>query len=181
MMMNKEKAERLLLEMTKSESLLRHAKSVALVMEAYAKRYNESTEEWYVTGLLHDADYDQWPEEHPNKIVQLLNEEGEHKIAHAISAHYSKWEVPYETLLDKALIACDEITGFIIACCQVRPDGVESLEVKSVKKKFKTKTFAATAERSEVEFGRQLLEVELDQHIAFIIEVLKSNRDTLKI
>jgi predicted hydrolase (HD superfamily) len=180
-MMNKEKAEILLKEMTKSESLLRHALSVALVLEAYAKVYGESTEEWFVTGLLHDADYDQWPDEHPNKIVKLLEAEGENKIAHAISAHYSKWGVSYENKLDKALIACDELTGFIIACCQVRHDGIESLEVKSVKKKFKTKTFAATVERSEVEFGVQLLEVELDQHIAFIIDVLRANKGVLKL
>lgn len=179
--MNREKAEKLLAEMTKSESLLRHAKSVALVMEAYAAQYDQPKEEWYVAGLLHDADYDQWPEEHPHKIVKLLQQEGEHGIAHAISAHYSKWGVPYETLLDKALIACDEITGFIIACCQIRPDGIDSLEVKSVKKKLKTRTFAASVERSEVDFGVQLLGIELDQHIAFIIEVLKANKSILKI
>jgi predicted hydrolase (HD superfamily) len=88
---------------------------------------------------------------------------------------------PYETKLDKALIACYELTGFIIACCQVRPDGIESLEEKSVKKKIKTKTLSASVDRSEREFGLPLLEVHLDQNIAFIIETLRSHRDILKI
>ena len=102
-------------------------------------------------------------------------------IAHAISAHYTKWNVPYDTLMDKALLACDELTGFIIACCQVRPDGISSLEVKSVVKKLKDKGFAAKVERDEVYKGAELLGVDLNDHIGFIISVLKNHREELLI
>ena len=106
---------------------------------------------------------------------------GEKEIAHAVSAHYTKWNVPYNSLLDKALLACDELTGFIIACCQVRPDGINSLESKSVIKKLKDKSFAAKVERDEVYKGAELLGVELNDHILFIITVLKNNKSELGI
>lgn len=179
--MTREEARALLFEMTKGDSLRRHARTVELVMEAYATKLGEDANEWAIAGLLHDADYEAWPTEHPNRIVSLLNEKGLEKIAHAISAHYTHWGVPYDTLLDKGLIACDEITGFIVACCQVRPDGIESLEVKSVMKKLKQKSFAATVDRDEVNKGMELFGVTPEEHIAFIIEVLKQNRDELKV
>lgn len=106
---------------------------------------------------------------------------GEEKIAHAISAHYTKWNVPYENKLDKALLACDELTGFIIACCQVRPDGIVGLTPKSVKKKLKQKSFAAKVERDEIQAGVDLLAVDLTEHIQFIINVLNNNKEELKI
>ena len=90
--------------------------------------------------------------------------------------HLSKWNVPYENLLDKALVACDELTGFIVACCQVRPDGITNLETKSVVKKLKDKGFAAKVDRDEVYNGAELLGIDLTEHISFIIEVLKKNR-----
>ncbi|HMP99193.1 MAG TPA: HD domain-containing protein [Cyclobacteriaceae bacterium] len=167
--------------MTKSESLMRHMRSVQMVMEAYAEKYGQDKRKWSIAGLLHDADYEAFPAQHPNIIVQKLRELGEEEIAHAISAHYTKWNVAYETLLDKALLACDEITGFIIACCKVRPDGVSSLEPKSVIKKLKDKSFAAKVERDEVYKGLELLGVDMKDHIAFIIEVLKANKEELKI
>jgi len=179
--MTRDEARKVLKDMTKGESLLRHARTVELVMEAYAKKLNENLEEWAIAGMLHDADYEAYPEEHPNRIVAILNEKGEHKIAHAISAHYTKWNVSYDTLLDKALLACDEITGFIVACCQVRPEGVSTLSVKSVKKKLKQKSFAASVERDEIEKGIELLEVNLDDHISFIIDILRENKDELSI
>ena len=179
--MNKTEANEILRSMTKGDSLLRHARSVELVMEAYGAHFNEDPEEWAVTGMLHDADYEAYPEEHPNRIVALLREKGEEKIAHAISAHYTKWGVEYETLLDKALLASDELTGFIIACCQVRPGGIEGLTAKSVKKKLKQKSFAAKVERDEIQAGVDLLGVELNEHIEFIIKVLEANREELRI
>ncbi len=129
-------------------------RSIELVMGAYAEKFGEDKETWAISGLLHDADYEAYPEKHPQIIVDKLKALGEDKIAHAISAHYTKWNVPYENLLDKALLACDELTGFIIACCQVRPDGISSLETKSVIKKLKDKSFAAKVERDEVYKGR---------------------------
>lgn len=156
-------------------------RSIELVMQAYAKKFEENEEEWAIAGLLHDADYEAFPEEHPKIIVAKLREQGAEKIAHAISAHYTKWNVPYTNLLDKALLACDELTGFIIACCQVRPEGVSTLEPKSVIKKLKDKGFAAKVERDEVYKGAELLGVDLKEHIAFIINVLRENKAELGI
>ncbi len=167
--------------MTEGESLLRHARTVELVMEAYAEKFGEDPEEWAITGMLHDADYEKYPEEHPNRIVALLKEKGEEKIAHAISAHYTKWNVSYDTTLDKALLACDELTGFVVACCQVRPEGVETLTAKSVKKKLKQASFAAKVERDEIAAGVEMLGVDMTEHITFIIEVLKRNKVELGI
>jgi predicted hydrolase (HD superfamily) len=156
-------------------------RTLELVMEAYAEKFGEDKEEWAVTGLLHDADYEAYPEKHPAVIVEMLRTTGEEKIAHAISAHYTRWNVPYTNHLDKALLACDELTGFIVACCQVRPDGIAGLEPKSVIKKLKDKGFAAKVERDEVYKGAELLGVDLTEHIAFIIEVLKKNKEELGI
>lgn len=179
--MRRQEAREILESMTKGDSLLRHARSVELVMEAYGKHFGEDAEEWAITGMLHDADYEAYPEEHPNRIVGMLREKGEEKIAHAISAHYTKWGVSYDTLLDKALLASDELTGFIIACCQVRPGGIEGLTPKSVKKKLKQKSFAAKVEREEIQAGVDLLEVDMTEHIQFIIDVLEANREELRI
>lgn len=179
--MNRKEARTILENWTKTESLLRHARSVELVMEAYGEHFDEDAEQWAITGMLHDADYEAFPEEHPHKIVALLREKGEDTMAHAIAAHYTKWGVSYETLLDKALLACDELTGFIIACCQVRPQGIDGLTPKSVKKKLKQKSFAAKVERDEIETGVKLLGVELDDHIQFIINVLEKNKVELGI
>jgi predicted hydrolase (HD superfamily) len=174
-------ARQLLTELTKSASLLRHMRTLELVMEAYAEKFGENKEEWAVTGLLHDADYEAFPEQHPNVIVKKLNDMGEPKIAHAISAHYTKWNVEYTNQLDKALLACDELTGFIVACAQIRPDGVATLEPKSVIKRLKDKGFAAKVERDEVYKGAEMLGVDLNEHISFIIDVLRRNRTELGI
>lgn len=179
--MTRPEAREILAALTKSQSLLRHMRTVELVMEAYALKLGENPEEWAVAGLLHDADYEAYPEQHPNIIVKKLNDMGETKIAHAISAHYTKWNVPYETTLDKALLATDELTGFIVACCQVRPDGITSLESKSVIKKLKDKGFAAKVDREEVYKGAELFGVELKDHIEFIIDVLRKNKEELGI
>lgn len=180
-MISHDEAGQILEGLTKNPGLLRHMRSVELVMSAYAKKFGENAEEWSVAGLLHDADYEAHPDQHPSVIVKTLREMGEEKIAHAISAHYTKWNVPYTNLLDKTLLACDELTGFIIACCQVRPDGISSLEPKSVIKKLKDKSFAAKVERDEVYKGAELLGVELTEHIAFIIGVLRENKEELGI
>jgi len=180
-MITREEARTLLTSLTRSQSLLRHMRTIELVMEAYAEKFGEDKDQWAIAGLLHDADYESYPEKHPQIIVAKLQSLGEEKIAHAISAHYTKWKVPYESLLDKALLACDELTGFIVACCQVRPDGITSLETKSVIKKLKDKGFAAKVERDEVYKGVELFGVDLNEHIAFIIGVLKANRAELAI
>ena len=165
-----------LCEWTKTDALRKHARSVEIVMRAAAVRYGGGAgdeERFGIAGMLHDADYEAWPEEHPARIVAWLREQGEPEIAHAVSAHYTKWNVPYETQLDKALLACDELTGFVGACCHVRPDGILSLEAKSVLKKLKDKSFAAKVERSEVTAGAELLQVDLAAHVAFVIDALR--------
>jgi predicted hydrolase (HD superfamily) len=123
--------------------------------------------------MLHDADYDRWPEEHPRRIVAWLGERGEPELAHAVSAHYTGWGVAHESQLDKALLACDELTGFVGACALVRPDGIATLEARSVLKKLKDKGFAAKVERFEVTRGAELLGVELGAHAQFVIEALR--------
>jgi len=180
-MITREEARTLLSSMTKSASLLRHMRTVELVMEGYARKLGEPADAWAVAGLLHDADYEAYPDQHPNVIVTKLREMGEEQIAHAISAHYTKWGVSYDTLLDKALLACDELTGFIVACAQVRPEGIATLEPKSVVKKLKDKGFAAKVDREEVYKGAELFGVELTDHITFIISILKENRQELDV
>lgn len=180
-MVTRTEARELLASLTQNQSLLRHMRTLEMVMEAYAEKLGEDKEEWAIAGLLHDADYEAFPEKHPQIIVQKMRDRGEEKIAHAISAHYTKWNVPYDTLLDKALLACDELTGFIVACAQVRPEGIATLETKSVVKKLKDKGFAAKVERDEVYKGAELLGVDLQEHIGFIIGVLQKNKEELAI
>lgn len=180
-MISRTEARSILNSLTQSQSLLRHMRTIELVMEAYAEKFGEDKEAWAIAGLLHDADYEAYPEKHPQIIVEKLIAMGETEIAHAISAHYTKWNVPYNTRLDKALLACDELTGFIVACAQVRPEGIATLEPKSVLKKLKDKGFAAKVERDEVYKGVEMLGVDLAEHIAFIIEVLRANKNELGI
>ena len=183
-MLTREVAWEHLCDWTHTDSLRMHARAVEVVMRQAAHEYgagDADVESWGIAGMLHDADYEQWPDEHPNRSVAWLQEQGEDAIAHAVSAHYTKWNVPYESQLDKALLACDELTGFIIAACKVRPDGVTTLTPKSVRKKLKDKAFAAKVERDEVTKGAELLGVDLSQHIQFIIGALKPHADELGI
>ena len=160
---------------TATEALRKHARAVEIVMRSAALRYGAGevdVEPFGLAGLLHDADYEAWPEEHPARIVEWLRVRGEERIAHAISAHYTRWGVPHESALDRALLACDELTGFVGACALVRPDGIASLQAKSVLKKLKDKGFAAKVERHEIEEGCRLLGVEPAAHIGFVIGAL---------
>jgi len=172
----------LLCEWTPSEALRKHARAVEVVMRAAAHRYGggaSDVERFGLAGMLHDADYDRWPDEHPARIVAWLRARGEEELAHAISAHYTGWGVPYESALDRALLACDELTGFVGACALVRPDALASLEPRSVLKKLKDKGFAAKVERNEVTRGAELLGVPLDLHVAFVIDALRPHAHEL--
>ena len=176
MPLTRDRAWEKLCEWTRTDALRKHARAVEVVMRAAASRYGDGArdeERWGIAGMLHDADYEAWPEEHPGRIVAWLREQGEEEIAHAVSAHYTKWNVPHETKLDRALLACDELTGFIGACCFVRPGGVTTLEPKSVTKKLKDRLFAAKVERAEVTAGAEKLGVDLSEHIAFVIGALR--------
>ena len=182
-MLDREEAWSLLCQWTPSEKLRVHARAVELVMRDLAAGLGENVERFGLAGLLHDADYDSWPQDHPTRIVAWLRERGEAELAHAVSAHYTRWNVPYDHLLDKALLASDEITGFVMACALVRPNRTEGLEPKSVKKKLKDKAFAAGVDRFEVAEGfRMLMEAvggTEDEHLARIIAVLHTHRAEL--
>ena len=180
--LTREEAWALLCEWTKTEALRKHARAVELVMRAAAHRFGEGAadeERWALAGMLHDADYEAWPEDHPKKTVAWLRERGEEEIAYAISAHYTKWGVPHKSPLDRALLACDELTGFVGACCLVRPGGIATLEPKSVIKKLKDRSFAAKVEREEITEGARLLGVELPDLIAFVIGALRPHGEEL--
>ena len=182
MSLTRDEAWSLLCEWTETDALRKHARAVEVVMRAAAHQYGAGdgdVEQWGMAGMLHDADYEKWPEEHPHKIVAWLREREEEPMAHAISAHYTQWGVPYDSQLDKALLACDELTGFVGACCLVRPGGVTTLAPKSVKKKLKDKGFAAKVERTEVTAGAELLGVDLTEHIQFVIDALKPHGEEL--
>jgi len=184
MTLTRDEAYERLRSWTDSEALMTHARSVEIVMRAAAHRYGAGAadeERFGLAGLLHDADYDRWPEEHPSRIVAWLEESDEPEMAHAISAHYTKWGVPHETLLDKALLACDELTGFVCACCLVRPEGISTLAPKSVKKKLKQASFAAGVDRAEVAAGIELLGTDITEHVQFVIDALKPHADELGI
>lgn len=182
--MTRDDAWQKLCEWTETPSLRKHARAVEMVMRAAAHRYGAGEADearWGIAGLLHDADYEKWPEEHPGRIVSWLRERGEVEIAHAISAHYTKWSVPQESALDRALLACDELTGFVVAAALVRPEGVRTLEPRSIRKKMKDKAFAAKVDRGEIEAGARLLGVPLDEHVAFVIEALRPHAEELGI
>ena len=183
-MLSREKAWEHLCSWTKTESLLKHARAVEIVMAQAAYRYGrgaEDEEKFRVAGLLHDADYEQWPEDHPKRTLAWLRERGEEELAHAVSAHYTRWNVPYESPLDKCLVAFDELTGFVIAACLVRPDGVATLTAQSVKKKLKDKAFAAKVDRQEITQGAEMLGVDMADHIQFVIDALKPHAEELGI
>ncbi len=179
-----EQAVAKLTDWTTSAALLNHARAVEAAMRRAAHRYGAGAADelrWAITGLLHDADYDQWPDEHPRLIVEWLKEQGEPEIAHAVAAHFTAWGVEPGSLLDKALLACDELTGFVMACCLVRPDGIHSLNAASVKKKLKDKSFAAKVDRAEVYAGPERLGTSLEEHIGLVIEALLPHASALGI
>jgi predicted hydrolase (HD superfamily) len=175
--MEREEALRKLHEWVETPGLRRHSYAVEHVMRCAAEHYGapgEDAEKWALAGLLHDADYERWPDEHPRRIVAWLRERGETAVAHAVSAHGTTWGVSYESQLDRALVACDELTGFVIACALLRPDGVLSLEAPSVLKKLKNPKFAAGVDRDEVRRGAAILGVDLAEHVGFIIGALRA-------
>lgn len=179
MALNIQEARNIFDEMTETYSLRRHARTVELVMTAFAKHLGEDELRFAITGLLHDADYEKHPEEHPNIIVDRLNEMGEKEIAHAIAGHYTKWNVPRESILDKCIVAADELTGFIVAAALIRPTKIEGMGVKSVMKKLKNPKFAAKVDREEVYKGAELIGWEIRDLVQFIIDVLSLHKEEL--
>jgi putative nucleotidyltransferase with HDIG domain len=174
--LTRERAWETLTRYTKSEALLRHALAVEASVRAYARKFGEDEELWGVTALLHDFDYEIHPtlDKHPQDGAPILREEGYPEVViEGVLSHAEHLAMPRDTPLKKALFACDELSGFIHACGLVRPDGIETLEPKSVKKKLKQPSFAAGVHRDEVYKGAEELGVELDDHIRFVIEAMR--------
>ncbi|HLF84979.1 MAG TPA: HD domain-containing protein [Blastocatellia bacterium] len=175
-MRTRDEAWSLLCEYTKGDSLRKHALAVEAVMRAYARRLGEDENTWGLVGMLHDFDYEMYPNppDHPMKGSEILRERGySDEIRRAILGHANYTGVARDTLLARGLYACDELTGFVVACALVRPNGIWDLESKSVKKKLKDKAFARTVNRDEVYEGAEELAVDLGEHIDFIIVSLR--------
>jgi putative nucleotidyltransferase with HDIG domain len=184
--LSRDEAWSLLTEWVQSESLRRHCLAVATAMEAYAQRESADPDRWFVVGLLHDMDYERFPDMddtehgHPRSGMKELEARGvDPEIVRAIASHADFMGVPRESPLDKTLFAVDELSGFIIACAYVRPQGIEGLTPKSVKKKLKQPSFAAAVNREEVRAGAEQLGVDFDEHIAFVIAALSERADEL--
>ncbi len=161
---------------TQSEALRRHALAVEAAVAAYARKFGENEELWRVTALLHDFDYEMHPtlDKHPQDGAPILREEGyPEEVVEGVLSHAEHLGLPRDTPLKKTLFACDELSGFIHACGLVRPDGIETLEPKSVRKKLKQPSFASGVNRDDVYAGAELLGVELNDHIAFVTEALR--------
>src|SRR5436305_10456041 len=183
-MPGREDAYRLMTEHVKSESLQKHMLAVEVVMRFYARKYGEDEELWAMTGLLHDCDYEKYPDlrEHTHISAVWLRDHGyDEQIIYAILAHndLNAATHPRNNLLSKALYACDEITGMVTATALVRQKTLPGLPVSSVRKKMKTKGFAAGVNREDLVKGAAELQVDLDEHIAFVIEAMSSIAETL--
>ena len=161
---------------TQSEPLRRHALAVEAAVGAYAQKLGEDEELWRVTALLHDFDYEMHPtlDQHPQDGAPILREEGyPEEVVEGVLSHAEHLGLPRDTPLKKTLFACDELSGFIHACGLVRPDGIDTLEPKSVRKKLKQPSFASGVNRDDVYKGAEELGVDLNEHIAFVTEALR--------
>lgn len=181
--MNRDEALTLLFEYTKGDSLRKHAFAVDIAMRAYAKKFFQNESEWGIVGLLHDFDYEMFPtmNDHPLKGSEILRDKGySEEIRTAILGHASYTNVPRETLLAKALFACDEISGLLTACALVKPNkSMAEVELASVKRKMKDKGFARAVNRDDIRVGAEEIGIPLDEHIQFVIDALKSESATL--
>jgi len=179
--MDRDFALELLHEFTKTESLRKHAYAVEAAMRAYAVKYNENEELWGSVGLMHDFDYEMYPDEHPTKGSEILKERGvSEEIRTVILGHADFTGVPRESLMAKVLYAVDELCGFITAVTLVRPTkSVGDVKVKSVKKKLKDKRFAAKVSREEIKKGPEELGIDFDEHIAFVVLSLVPVAETI--
>jgi putative nucleotidyltransferase with HDIG domain len=175
--MNRETALRLMMQYTAGESLRRHMLAVEAAMRAYACKYGEDEELWGIVGLLHDFDYEQWPNppDHPLQGAAILQQLGyPTEVIYAIKSHADYLhDCPRISRLDKALYACDELAGFILAVAYLRPQGLVGMQASSVRKKLKQKGFAANVSRDDICRGAEDLGELLEEHIQFVIDALR--------
>jgi putative nucleotidyltransferase with HDIG domain len=172
----RERAWDTLTRYTKSEALLRHALAVEAAVRAYARKLGGDEEFWAAAALLHDFDYELHPtlDKHPQDGAAILRDEGyPEELIESVLSHAEHLQMPRDTDLKRTLFACDELAGFIHACGLVRPDGIETLTPKSVKKKLKQPSFAAGVHRDEVYAGAELLGVDFDEHIQTVTDAMK--------
>jgi putative nucleotidyltransferase with HDIG domain len=180
---SRDAAWELFCEWTESDSLRKHALAVEAAMRAYARRYGEDEEVWAVTGLVHDLDYERYPDletGHPRHALKELEQRGyPQEVIDAVAGHADFLNVPRETVMAKSLYAVDEMSGFITACALVRPTGIEGMKPKSVRKKMKQPSFAAKVPRDQLERGAEELGVEMNEHIQVVIDALGEHADEL--
>jgi putative nucleotidyltransferase with HDIG domain len=180
---SREDAWTLLCEWTESDSLRRHMLAVEAAMRAYAPRFDGDVELWGLTGLLHDLDYERYPDlsdGHPRYAIRELSERGyPEELVHAVASHADFMGVPRETPMEKTLYAVDELCGFVLAVAYVRPEGLVGMTPKSVKKKLKQPSFAAAVGREELRQGAEELGVDFDVHLAIVIDALTERREEL--
>jgi predicted hydrolase (HD superfamily) len=190
---SREEAWSLLTDWVESVSLRRHCLAVSTAMAAYARRETpsgprsaEEVELWTVTGLLHDADYERFPDMddaahgHPRTIMaELEGRDAPPEMVRAIASHADYLGVAPESPMERTLVAVDELCGFLVACAQVRPEGIHGLTPKSVKKKLRQPSFAAAVSREDVRGGADLLAVDFDDHVAFVIAALEAQAEEL--
>ncbi|RLT45505.1 MAG: HDIG domain-containing protein [Chloroflexi bacterium] len=183
----RQEAYALLCEWVESESLRRHNLAVEAALRAYARHYGEDEELWGLTGLLHDLDYERWPDMddtqngHPRTELRLFRERGyPAALIHAVEAHATFLGVPRISQLDKALLACDELTGLILACAYVRPDkNLRDVGVSSVKKKWKNRKFTEAIDRDENEHFIAELGVDFDEHVGRVLAAMQEVAEAL--
>src|SRR5438093_1523892 len=187
-MPTREDAWKLLCEYTASESLRKHMLAVEACVRAYARKSGADEEAWGLAGLLHDFDYERWPNHehspdqgHPSEGAKILREMGySEELVRAILSHADYCNVPRQSALEHTLFACDELAGFLAACAYVRPSkSILDLQVDSVKRRMKDKAFARGVSREDVVKGAEELGVALDEHIAFCIQAMRDAADSL--
>ena len=180
---SRDEAWSLLTDWVTSDSLRRHCLGVEAAMRAYARRGGEDEDLWAVTGLLHDADYERHPDPktgHPRLVMaELERRDAPPEMVRAIAAHADYLGVPRQTPLERTLYAVDELSGFLVACAMVRPEGIRGLTAKSVKKKLRQPSFAAAVDREDVRRGADELGVGFDEHVAVVVAALTQRADEL--
>jgi|SRR5689334_14748887 len=180
---SRDDAWQLVTEWVESDSLRKHLLGVEAAMRAYARKWDEDEELYAVTGLVHDLDYERYPDletGHPRHAIRELTERGyPEEVIDAVAGHADLMGVARQTRIAKTLYAVDELSGFVAACALVRPTGIEGMKPKSVKKKLKQPSFAAAVNREEVQRGIDEIGVDQDEHIALIIEALAERSDQL--
>jgi putative nucleotidyltransferase with HDIG domain len=175
--LTREQAWELFCAWTESPSLRKHVQAVETAMRAYAPRFGGDVEQWGLVGLLHDLDYERYPDletGHPRKALEELERQGfSPEFVRAVASHAEFLGVSRDSDMEKALYAVDELSGFIMACAYVRPEGIHGMTPKSVKKKMKTPAFAAAVDRDELRAGAEALGVDFDEHVATVIAALE--------